>query len=1242
MIRVLIPRSNYNANASRHESDRSPPAAGITLARLHCSFAWSPVHPWTRIVNATVFLFMYVLRNAAAIICCSIGLVTLLGCRPKTSTPAATAAKTPPLTTTEFAPRGTSKSTALFESIAPEQSGIDFVPQWQPRNAAEMLLLKTGFTGGGVCLGDFDNDGLADVYFTRSHGGGRLYRNRGDFRFEDVTRAARLEFPDDWTTGATACDINNDGWLDLTVCCHDSANRVFLNQQDGTFLDVAARGLDFAGASVKMIYADYDHDGDLDAYLVTNRLEPKTPTKIRYTGKPGAYDVAAEHQELAMVINLPSGEQKFAKAGQSDRLFRNQLVETGGLRFTDVTHQAGISGNFHGLDGCWWDADDDGDPDLYITNDFTDPDQFFRNNGDGTFTEMSQESLPCTPWFAMGCDAGDLNNDGLLDLMVADMAGTTHYREKIAMGSMDAVAWFLDTAEPRQYMRNSLYINTGTTRFVEAAFLAGLAKSDWTWSVKIADFDNDGREDVYFTNGFTRDYLNSDFNNRLRQQGKGQQSLAWYDAPRLEEQNLAFRNQGNLHFQNVSSSWGLDQQGISFGAAVGDLDNDGDLDLIVNNFEAAPSVYRNRSTQSAACEIRLVGATSNRQGLGAKVVATTSRGRMVRYHNPSGGFFSCDDAVLHFGTGDVAIDQIRVHWPSGITQTLTDIPTDKRLTIQEPHHPPTEPAREPTPQPWFQEIDHLARFQHQEQPYDDFQEQPLLPNKLSQLGPGLATGDVNGDGLLDVFLGGAAGQSGRLLVQTKSHRFVDAELPCLRQHAASEDMGCLLFDVDNDRDLDLFVVSGGVEAPRGDESYRDRLYLNESTATQVQFRHASKAIPDVRDSGGPAAAADFDGDGDLDLFVGGRVVPAEYPLPPNSRLFRNDGGRFIEVTESAVQNLGMVTSALWSDIDDDGNVDLLLTNDYGPIRVLRNEGGQLTDVSKSIGTAELLGWWNSVNGCDLDLDGDTDYIVGNLGHNTKYHPTDRTPQYLFYGRFEENGRSNIVEAKSGDAGLLPTRGRSCSSNAMPFISQKFDTYHGFASASLEEIYSDDALSRAHRVAVTETSTGVLWNDLSENGQRKLRFEELPMQAQLAPVFGIEAVFANDDVFPDLVLAQNFYTPQRETGRMAGGIGCLLLGHGDGRFEVVPAARSGIVLPDDAKSTAWCDWDNDGRIELIVGVNDKSPRVFRTAAAVSAVTPADCGIGQSLWRSLGDRRIKFERYCGSGYLNGSSHLAVPTN
>ena len=1080
-----------------------------------------------------------------------------------------------------------------FHQLSSRETGIRFRHQFKPRNEREEANLDNGFSGGGVSTGDYDADGLPDLLLTRPHGGPRLYRNLGDFKFEDVTLQSRV---DDglWSTGAIFADVNNDGWLDLYIGGYLADSRMYMNQRDGTFRDVIDTcGLPTRCANVVTRLADYDRDGDLDAFVLTHR-EPKFKEKtFTLEGEPGDYRMPKEFQDFMRVLNFPDGTYKLVYAAEVDYLFRNDTTDPDDVRFTDVTGQAGIAGNYHGVDATWWDYNNDGWPDLYVSNDFTDPDQLLRNNQDGTFSEVSPQALPHTPWFSMGAASGDLNGDGHLDLIGTDMAATTHYQEKISMGDMERLGWFLEYPTPRQYMRNVVFMNSGTDRFLECAWLTGLAATDWTWSVMIADLDGDRREDVFITNGFTRNFMNSDLSNKLAKSSDKKGIKFWETTEPRKERNRVYKNHGDFVFRELGKRWGLDNEGVSFGCAMADMDGDGDLDIAVNNYDSEPLLYRNDVAQQHRIKVRLVGQSSNRFGIGAKVTIDTTSDSLTRHLTQSSGFMSAGEPTLCIGLG--ATDQIKklsVHWPSGQIQEFENLEVDRSYTISESDRAAEMPSQftdrqrqaGPADGRLFERSEILGAIAHQETPYDDFKRQPLLPNRLSQLGPKMAWGDVDGDGDDDMFLGGAAGFAGQMIINHGQGQFqaVDVKSSVWELDKAAEDMGALLADIDGDKDLDLYVVSGGVECEAEDTVLHDRLYLNDGRGNFT--RASDETIDASAHSGSVAVACDYDNDGDLDLFVGGRVIPGQYPLGPGSRLLRNGGGRFEDVTSElapALNNSDMVTGAVWSDIDQDGWSDLVVTCEYGPVRCYGNQQGRLVDRTEPSGLIDLQGWWNSITVADVDNDGDMDYAVTNFGLNTKYHPTRSTPQMLFYGDFDRTGLKRIVEAKWDSSRLLPVRGRSCSTRAMPFLGTKFNSFHDFASVDLTGIYTSQSLSGAKRLQANTLSSGILIND----GQGSFSFQPFPKLAQFAPSFAACFLNVDGDEYVDLVLAQNFFGPQPETGRMAGGLSVLLRGLGDGTFQAIWPNQSGIVVPEDAKSVAAADLNGDRRLDLVFGIND---------------------------------------------------------
>ena len=1105
------------------------------------------------------------------------------------------------------------KRSKLFRPLDVSRAGIDFVHRWNPP-LKHRDQLTNAFSGGGVAVGDYDQDGLPDIFMCGQVNGGQLFKNSGGFRF--INKSSLLKPPapaGTWATGASWADVDNDGWLDLYVCGFDCPNRLYLNRPQGSerVLVESAKslGVDFSGASIIGTFADYDRDGDLDLFLVTNRLpapdsllnEPFSLSR----GPNGEPVLPEAFRQYADVIVLPGGKGlKKIDAGQYDHLYRN---EGPGKPFKEVTREAGMSGNHYGLSATWWDWNQDGWPDLYVANDFYGPDRLWTNNGPGadgvvTFTDMTRESLPHTPWFSMGADIADVNNDGWMDLLATDMAGSTHYNEKMQMGNMsgpDSDAWFLNHPDPPQYMRNALYLNSGTKNFMEVAQLYGVSKTDWTWSVNFGDLDNDGWEDLFVTNGMSRDWLNSDLRARApSKDGWDRYYDFWYAQKPLFQTNRVFRNQGGLKMQESGFEWGLAENSVSFGSVLADLNGDGDLDVVVNNFGGPPSLFENTGTTGHRIVVKLVGTESNRFGVGSTVTVrpANSGQRLTRYLTSARGFMSCPEPSLHFGLGDQKeIESLTVAWPSGHRQSFENLSADRHYTITESAVGPKEEKPSLGKEPLFVASHQMKGIRHRERPYDDFARQPLLPNKHSQLGPGIVFADVDGDNLEDFYLARAAGIPGRIYFRRKKpgktgNVFEVRSLAPFRQHAECEDITPLFFDADGDGDPDLYVVSGGVEGSVGSPVFKDRLYLNDGKGN---FSMAPKtALPDVSVSGGPAAVADFDKDGDLDVFVGGRVVPGRYPETPRSLLLRNDSGngsvRFSDVApEAKLDALGMVTAAVWADTNGDTWPELIVAIEWGPVQVFQNIKGSLRRVTAKTGLDKLTGWWSSLAAGDLDRDGDIDLVAGNVGLNTKYKATDKKPELLYYGDFDGTGQPRILEAKFEGSVCLPHRGYSCSSNAMPGLRSKLPTFHSFAIKSLEAIYSQSRLEKARRFEANTLESGIFIND----GSGRFSFVQLPHIAQAFPVISIAIQdFTNDDKL-DLYLAGNSDSPQRETGNMDGGISLLLKGDGLGSFQAVWPNETGLVVPGNARGLALTDLNGDSKLDIVVSVNDGELRAF---------------------------------------------------
>lgn len=1086
--------------------------------------------------------------------------------------------------------RKASGSNSLFETMPASHTGIDLVHRFPDH--APLALLQDQGAGAGVAVGDYDLDGWPDLFITHYDQGNRLYRNRGNWRFEDVTDRAGVSASGRWCGGTTFVDIDGDGDLDLQVCVLNGPNLLFVNQGNGSFVESArTHGLDFHGASVSMAFADYDRDGDLDAYLVTHRLPtgagfrlPRSTAEAQRRGilrsRAGQVEVTPPFRESFQVWDKGQGRVELVIAGQADLLFRNE----GKGRFTNRTDQAGIRGQDIGLAAAWWDYNEDGWPDLYVSNDYRGPDRLYRNNQDGSFTDTAAAVLPHTPWSSMGVDSADIDNDGHIDFMATDMAARTRARRIITGDNPEKERWFFFASHPKQYARNTLYLGTGLEHVIETAQLTGLDATDWTWSPKWADFDNDGWVDLFVANGMSRDFLHNDLAGRMKERD----SPGWRAMPVLKQENLAFRNLGDLRFEPAGAPWGLNQITASFGAATGDLDRDGDLDLVVMNFGEPLSVYQNHETRNHRIVLRLRALGGNTAGIGTTVSVVTKSGRQVRCLGQSSGFMSASEPLLHFGLGsESTVEQLKVQWPDGSVESFAGLAADRSysLTQSEGLTPSGSP---PTTTPWFQPSRQAEGARHRERIFEDFAREPLLPWKLSQLGPGIAVGDVDGDGDEDFYLGGAAQQAGSLWLLSREGRWERQSMDCFEQDRECEDMGALFFDADADGDLDLFVVSGGVECEPGDAVLQDRLYWNDGRGG---FKKAEEGVlPVERDSGSAVVASDFDRDGDLDLFIGGRCVPGKYPATPRSHLWQNNQGRFTDVTEIAAPGLrdtGLVSGAVWSDTDADGWLDLMIAQEWGPVQCYQNDRGRLVDRTREAGLESRLGWWNGIAARDFDGDGDIDFGVSNAGLNTPYPVSNVSPAVLLFGQFGEEAIPQILEAEWESGQLFPRRDRFTLAAVFPFLQERTPTFQSFANAPLTELFSPERLRSARKWEVNTAESGALIND----GKARFKFVPFPRLAQSAPAYGIVATDLDADGITDLCLVQNSFSSRPETGRRAGGLGIVLRGVGGGRFTPVPPAMSGLVIPEDAKGMSATDWNQDGWPDLLIALNDGELRTL---------------------------------------------------
>jgi len=1087
---------------------------------------------------------------------------------------------------------GTSANNILnskkFSLISANHSGIDFEnnlvdnPLDPLRNVMDF---PNYFNGAGTAIADFDNDGLQDVFFVGNEMPNKIYQNLGDFKFEDKTATSNLNTSSGWRNGVSIVDINQDGLQDIYICQSSHfdqppsvrSNLLFINHGDFKFTEQASEyGLASTKLSHQASFFDYDLDGDLDCFVLNTS---------RY-------------------VRIALGKV-FMHLDQDENNLRNascQLYENQNGKYVDITKKAGMLRYGFGLGLVVNDINDDGYPDVYVANDYSVPDFIYINNQDGTFTNNTKEMTNQISFYAMGADIADINNDGHKDIAVVDMAADDHVRDKTLMVSMNVPNFrtYVDTLKyQHQYMFNSLQLNNGNGTYSNIVNLAGLAKTDWSWSSLLADFDNDSYRDYFVTNGFRRYARDNDSRIRMKKARESAPNNAvpvemrkkmYAEIPTMKLKNSMFRNNKDLTFTNVSDDWGLDEPSYSNGASYGDLDNDGDLDLIINNVAGPAMVYKNNSKMNylrfKLSPNELVPNIEN-----TKISIFYKDKMQTSEYTPIRGFISSmEQGFLHFGLGDFdVVDRVEITWPNGKQRVLTNVSVNKTIRLEAQKNANTNIASSnENVTPFFEPIngEKSINYHHKENTYDDFEKEILLPHKQSSLGPKLATADINNDGLDDIFVGGAKKYSSKLFIQQKSGSFKEAASQPWSENKLSEDVNAHFFDFDGDKDLDLYVCSGGggdfkVEDPK----LRDRLYKNDGKGN---FSITQNIIPQFNTVSSVVKSCDFDKDGDLDLFVGGRGVPGKYPYAERSYLLQNDNGKFSEVTVDIAPDLerpGLITDALWVDLDGDKKEELVLSGEWMNVMILNYDGDQFSDVSESYGVSELKGWWYSLAAADIDNDGDMDLVCGNNSPNTKFKASKKKPFNVFADDFDGNGSCDIVLSKDYKGKLVPTRGRECSSQQMPFIKEKFSTYNSFANATMKDIYGDKLKSALH-LEVNTFHSVVMINDGSS-----FDINILPNQAQVSPINGIVTTDINKDGNIDLIVAGNNFDTEVETARYDAGTGLILLGNGKGDFEPVSVVESGLFANQNVKDIKLVSGAQNNKF-IVIANNDSPIQVFQ--------------------------------------------------